>query len=233
MNKSNIEIFVRSLVKKQALRIIYNDLKKFNHYPIHYASKKIFLREDFNQETLYYTIAYFYKKEKNRLQKKYTRIKKNKTILALKNKYKEVDIELLAYYLNITEILNFKTIKHYDVLEQIIKITLGLADKTILCDKYKNYKYVKKIQEEIKIVDVNYLACYINQIKGFNFKSKKENEILENIIKIILYIPISIENRTKLKAWQLDVKLDMQNKSQIIIKSIQTNSNLSKHSYKS
>jgi len=226
LNKSNIEIFVRSLVKKQALRIIYNDLKKFNHYPIHYSSRKIFLREDFNQETLYYTIAYYYKKEKNRLQKKYTRIKKNQTILSLKNKYEEVNVELLAYYLNITEVLNFKTIKHYDILEQIIKITLSLADKNILCDKYKNYKYIKKIQEEIKIVDINYLACYINKIKGFNFKSKKENEILENIIKIILYIPISIENKAKLKAWQLDVKLDMQNKSQIIKNTIQSNFSL-------
>jgi hypothetical protein len=231
MEKSRVEIFVKSLVKKQALRIIYHDLKKFNHYLVHYASKKVFLKENFKTDTLYYTVAYYYKKEKNRIQKKYTRIKENKTILSLKNKYPNVDIELLAYYINLTEILNFKTTKHYEYLEEILKIVLGLAEKNDSSSKYKNYKYIKKLQDKIEIVDVNYLACFLNEIKGYNFKSKKENEHLENIIKIILHIPIAISNKIKLYSWQLDIKIDMQKKHQDLREIIENNLQNSKLIY--
>jgi hypothetical protein len=50
-------------------------------------TKSIYLKQNFNIQTLYYTVAYFYKKEKGRLQKKLTRIKTNSTIQDLKNKY--------------------------------------------------------------------------------------------------------------------------------------------------
>ena len=223
MEQSILEKSVRSLVKRQALKIIYYDLKKFNHYAVHYTSRKIFLRGDFSEKVFYIVVARFYKKEKERLQKKYSRIKSNQTILAIKNRYPLIDVELLAYYLNIIEVLNFKTPKHYESLEQIIRITLLLEDKNTTCNKYKNYKYIKKIQDEIKIVDVNYLACFINSIKGFNFKSKQENEILENIIKIVLSIPISIVNKTKLKSWQVDIKFNMQIKEEQIREIIKNN----------
>jgi len=100
-----------------------------------------------------------------------------------------------------------------------------LKRKKLLFIKYNNYKYIKKIQNEIKIVDVNLLACYINSFKGFNFKSKHECELLENIIKITLSIPIGIVNQTKLRPWQVDIKINMENKFNLIKKYIKKNLN--------
>lgn len=221
--ETRLEKIVRGMVKKQCLRIIYKDLKKYNHYQIHNTIKKIYIKSFADIETIYFPVAMYYRKEKKRLQTKLLRIKQNKTIGGLKQKYPNIDIELLTYYISVTDILNFKTPKHYESLEQIIRITLLLEDKNTTCNKYKNYKYIKKIQDEIKIVDVNYLACFINSIKGFNFKSKQENEILENIIKIILSIPISIVNKTKLKSWQVDIKFNMQIKEEQIREIIKNN----------
>lgn len=220
-----MEKFVRGLVKKQALRIIYFDMKNFNHHRVHFSAKAIYLKQNFNIQTLYYTVAYFYKKEKGRLQKKLTRIKTNSKIQDLKNKYDLIDVELLTYYLNITDILNFKTPKHYEHLEQMIKIIIREFESISTCNKYNNYKYIKKIQNQIKIVDVNLLACYINSFKGFNFKSKHECELLENIIKITLSIPIGIVNQTKLRPWQVDIKINMENKFNLIKKYIKKNLN--------
>ncbi|WP_237935663.1 hypothetical protein [Aliarcobacter butzleri] len=91
--------------------------------------------------------------------------------------------------------------------------------------KFTNFKYIKEIKNRRDIVDVEHLACYLNEIKDFNFKSKLENEILENIIKIILSIPISTEHKMDLKPWQLEKHLAMKEIQVLIEEQIKNNKN--------
>ena len=160
--ETRLEKIVRGMVKKQCLRIIYKDLKKYNHYQIHNTIKKIYIKSFADIETIYFPVAMYYRKEKERLQKKLLRIKQNKTISGLKQKYPNIDIELLTYYISVTDILNFKTPKHYEHLEQIVKIILALVKEKSLENSFRDFKYIKNIQEQNELINVSYLASYIN-----------------------------------------------------------------------
>jgi len=226
VENQKLKNFVKGAVKRQALKIIMCDTKKFNSYIIIYGAKKQFLKEDYDFNNFNFAVRHYYKLERNRLQKKYLRIKNNNKVKELINIYKPVDVSLLTYYLNLMEILNFKTPNHYKNLEQIIRIVLSLEKRENEETKFVNFKYIKEIKNRRDIVDVEHLACYLNEIKDFNFKSKLENEILENIIKIILSIPISTEYKIDLKPWQLEKHLAMKEIQILIEEQIKTNKNI-------
>ena len=218
--ETRLEKIVRGMVKKQCLRIIYNDLKKYNHYQIHNTIKKIYIKSFADIETIYFPVAMYYRKEKERLQKKLLRIKQNKTISGLKQKYPNIDIELLTYYISVTDILNFKTPKHYEHLEQIVKIILALVKEKSLENSFRDFKYIKNIQEQNELINVSYLASYINSFKGFRFKSKAEAEHLSNIIDITLSVSIAMKKQLKFRSWQTQIKINMENQNEIILNEI-------------
>ena len=221
--ETRLEKIVRGMVKKQCLRIIYKDLKKYNHYQIHNTIKKIYIKSFADIETIYFPVAMYYRKEKKRLQTKLLRIKQNKTISGLKQKYPNIDIELLTYYISVTDILNFKTPKHYEHLEQIVKIILALVKEKSLENSFRDFKYIKNIQEQNELINVSYLASYINYFKGFRFKSKVEAEHLSNIIDITLSVSIAMKKQLKFRSWQTQIKINMENQNEIIMNEIKRN----------
>ena len=221
--ETRLEKIVRGMVKKQCLRIIYKDLKKYNHYQIHNTIKKIYIKSFADIETIYFPVAMYYRKEKKRLQTKLLRIKQNKTISGLKQKYPNIDIELLTYYISVTDILNFKTPKHYEHLEQIVKIILALVKEKSLENSFRDFKYIKNIQEQNELINVSYLASYINSFKGFRFKSKAEAEHLSNIIDITLSVSIAMKKQLKFRSWQTQIKINMENQNEIIMNEIKRN----------
>lgn len=210
-----LEMIVRGMVKKQALDIIKKEKKKYNHYPIHSFLKNVIIKDDLTLIYLHKPTAIFYRKEKLRLQKKLKRLEVNKTILVLKETYPLIDIEQVAYYLSMNELLSFKTPNHYNLLEKVVRVVLGL-ESSLECLKYKNYKYIKLIQSKYDFFDVSVLAEHINSFTGFEFKKREEYEHLDCIIKLILSIPIAIVNRVKLKDWQVEISINMKQKEENI-----------------
>ena len=154
------------------------------------------------------------------IEKKLLRIKQNKTISGLKQKYPNIDIELLTYYISVADILNFKTPKHYEHLEQIVKIILALIKEKSLENSFRDFKYIKNIQEQNELINVSYLASYINSFKGFRFKSKAEAEHLSNIIDITLSVSIAMKKQLKFRSWQTQIKINMENQNEIILNEI-------------
>lgn len=224
MEKSIFEKRVRGLVKKQALRIIYKDIKKYNHYWVQGAIQFIYSKEGLDTSSLRYPVAVYYKREKERLQRKFTRIKQNKNISLIKNNYPYIDVELLAYYISLSDILNYKHLSHYEKLEKIIKIVVHNTQDIKNKDyNFSNFKHIKNLQNEYQNINILFLAEYIHSFKGFQFRKKDEAEILSNIVKIILSIPIAIEKSLKLKDWQVRIKMDMEKQNKIILKEIEKN----------
>ena len=74
MEKSIFEKRVRGLVKKQALRIIYKDIKKYNHYWVQGAMQFIYSKEGLDTSSLRYPVAVYYKREKERNIKEENRL---------------------------------------------------------------------------------------------------------------------------------------------------------------
>lgn len=218
---------VKAITKNQAFKIIHREIKSFSRNRIISTIRLIpHYQTNFKEDSLRATVFYCFKKEKETILQKRRRINSNKTVLNIKNKYEPVDVELTTFYLNLIGLLSFKTPKHYLYLEQIIKIVLGLEKDNNHNQAFKNYKYVKKIQETYILIDVFFLASYLNSIKGYTFRSKQEAEILEHLIMIILSIPIGIVNKINLKEWQHPIKLEMKEKEIKIREIIKKNLNI-------
>lgn len=166
---SKLEKFVRGCVRNRQYEIIIGKKKQFTIHQIKKPATAIFFRE--NKAKFEVVVYNYFRKYRNYWSTKFSRINKNKDLLALQEKYENVNINLLAKYLSFKGKFELQKKSDIQILEDIIKIIywIPLYDKTAtpLSDEEEVALIIKEYQE---------LEVQQNKIQKEILNSKKENE---------------------------------------------------------
>jgi hypothetical protein len=103
-------------------------------------AKKVYYQ--YNEDKFERTISYYYMKEKERLRFMLRRIEKNKELIRIKEKYKLIDVMMLAKYLALKGKFKLQSKNDIILLEDICKINYKIPLFNI------NETYIQKIENE-------------------------------------------------------------------------------------
>lgn len=147
---SKLEKFIRGSVKKRQYQILIRTQHQFHFPSILKPATAIFHR--YGEIAKFNVVVYnYYKKYKNYWSTKFSRINKNKDLLALEQKYENVNVNLLAKYLTFKGKFELQKKSDIQILEDIIKIIywLPLYDKSqIVNEETEIQNIIKEWQEQ-------------------------------------------------------------------------------------
>jgi len=168
--KNRIEVFVINKLNQHCIEIVIGQRRSFSLKPIMEIAKKVYLKYDEN--SFQRTVSYYYVKEKNRLQQLMRRVEKNKELIRMKEKYKLIDVMMLAKYLTLKGKFKLQSKKDIELLEDICKLTYKIPLFNI------TESYIERIQNEEE-----HTLSILNKDEQKEYLKKLENKQSKNIDK--------------------------------------------------